>query len=42
MESVLKFYNSLDGKVNYQEEMHDFAKQKFDWEIQMKKIFDNI
>lgn len=38
IESIIKWYKNLD---NYKEEMIEYSKQ-FSWDIQMKKVIDNI
>lgn len=38
IESILEFHHNIKNQGNYQQDMHDFAKLKFDWKIQMSKV----
>lgn len=37
---VLGFYSTISLNPNYSKEMHDFAREKYDWKVQMHKIFN--
>lgn len=41
VEQCIKFYDNISA-LNYREEMYEFAKRKYDWKIQMKKVLERI